>query len=121
MPDRMVLERLVSDVARQVRLRRAEYYGLRGLLWGAVATIPPLLFKELLGDTVLLLSGALLVAGAAAGALYGLVLKLPAQEAARLADRGYALKDRVATALEWADRPGRTPVVEALVADAVAH
>jgi hypothetical protein len=121
MPDRMVLERLVSDVARQIRLRRAEYYGLRGLLWGAVATIPPLLFKELLGGTVLLLSGALLAAGAAAGALYGLMLNLPAREAARLADRGYALKDRVTTALEWADRPDRTPVVEALVTDAVAH
>ncbi|HET8576407.1 MAG TPA: hypothetical protein VFO18_04865 [Methylomirabilota bacterium] len=121
MADRIVLERLVADVARQIRLRRVEHYGLRGLLWGAIAAVPPLLFKEPLGPTALLLSGALLVAGAAAGALYGLLLKVPAQEPARLADRGYALQDRVATALEWADRPDRTPIVEALVADAVAH
>ncbi len=121
MADRITLERLVSEVARQIRLRRAEYYGLRGLLWGAVAAVTPLLFKEPLGATALLLSGGLLTVGAVAGALYGLALKLPPQETARLADRGYALQDRVATALEWADRPDRTPIVEALVADAVAH
>ncbi len=42
MPGPTVIERLVADVARQIRLRRAEFYGLRGLLWGAVAGIPGL-------------------------------------------------------------------------------
>jgi hypothetical protein len=121
MADRIVLERLVAEVTRQIRLRRVEHYGLRGLLWGAVAAVPPLLLKEPLGAVALLLSGALLLAGLVAGALYGLLLKVPPQEPARLADRGYALQDRVATALEWADRPDRTPIVEGLVADAVAH
>src|SRR5262249_38416384 len=42
-------------------------------------------------------------------------------DVARLADRGYGLQDRVATALEWAERPERTRLVDALVADAVSH
>ncbi|HEV8438390.1 MAG TPA: hypothetical protein VGT40_09875 [Methylomirabilota bacterium] len=119
MPDPAVLERLVSEVARQIRLRRAEYYGLRGLLVGALAALPPLCLRELLGGLGLGLAGGLLVAGALGGALYGLLLRLPPREAARLADRGYGLQDRVATALEWATRPERTPIVEALLADAV--
>jgi hypothetical protein len=45
-------------------------------------------------------------------------MRLPSSEAARLADRGSGLKDRVSTALEWASRPDRTPIVDALVADA---
>ena len=61
------------------------------------------------------------VAGAIAGALYGLLLKLPAADVARLADRGYGLADRISTALEWAGRPDRTPLIDALVTDAEAH
>lgn len=119
MPDPTVLERLIADVARQIRLRRAEFYGLRGVLWGAVAAVLPLVFKEPLGLLSFVGAGVLLVTGAAAGVLWGLLLKLPPSEAARLADRGYGLQDRVATALEWANRPDRTPIVDALVADAV--
>ncbi len=121
MPDPTVLEGLVSDVARQIRLRRAEYYGLRGLFVGALAALLPLCLREFLGTLGLLLAGGLLAAGALAGALYGLCLKLPLGEAARLADRGYGLQDRVATALEWAARPDRTAIVDALVGDAVSH
>jgi hypothetical protein len=49
MPGPTVIERLVADVARQIRLRRAEFYGLRGLLWGSVAAVVPLVLKEPLG------------------------------------------------------------------------
>ena len=66
-------------------------------------------------------AGLFLLAGAAAGAGYGLLLKLPASEAARLADRGYGLQERISTALEWADRRDRTPIVDALVTDAAAR
>jgi hypothetical protein len=121
MPGPTVLDRLVGDVARQIRLRRAEFYGLRGLFWGAVAAVVPLLLKESLGLWSYAGAGILLIAGAGAGALRGFLLTLPQAEAARLADRGYALQDRVSTALEWAERPDRTPIVEALVADAVAR
>jgi hypothetical protein len=121
MPGPAVLEQVVSGVARQIRLRRAEYYGLRGLFVGALAALLPLCLREFLGPLGLWVAGALLVAGAVVGIMYGFCLRLPPGEAARLADRGYGLQDRVATALEWADRPGRTALVDALVADAVSH
>ena len=119
MPGPTVIERLVADVARQIRLRRAEFYGLRGLFWGAVAAVVPLLFKESLGWWSYAGAALLLLAGAAVGALYGLLLKLPAGEVARLADRGYQLQERISTTLEWADRPDRTPIVDALIADTI--
>ncbi|HEY7436204.1 MAG TPA: hypothetical protein VIE41_13775 [Methylomirabilota bacterium] len=113
-----VIERLVADVARQIRFRRAEFYGLRGLLWGAVAAVVPLVLKESLGGWSYVGAAVLLLAGAGAGAAWGFLLRLPQAEAARLADRGYGLQDRMSTALEWGDRPDRTPIVDALVADA---
>jgi len=117
-----VLERLISDVSRQIRLRRAEYYGLRGLFAGALAALVPLVLRDVLGGLGLALAGACLLAGALCGALYGLFwLKLPAAEAARLADRGYGLQDRISTALEWGSRSDRTPLVDTLVADAAAR
>ena len=121
MPEPTVLARLISEVARQIRVRRAEYYGVRGLFVGALAALPPLCLRELIGPLGLVLAGALVAAGAVAGILYGLCLRLPPRETARLADRGYDLKDRVATALEWSMRPDRTPVVDALIADAVSR
>lgn len=121
MPGTTVIERLVAEVARQIRLRRAEFYGLRGLLWGAVAAVVPLVLKESLGVWSFVSAAILVLAGAGAGVAWGLLLKLPRAEAARLADRGYGLQDRVSTALEWADRADRTPIVEALVTDAAAR
>jgi hypothetical protein len=121
MPDPIVLERLISDVARQIRLRRAEFYGLRGLLVGALLALVPLVLREPLGSWGLIAAGGLLLIGFLAGALYGSLLKLPPEDVARLADRGYELKDRVATSLEWAGRVDRTPVVDALVADTTAR
>ncbi|HSE03446.1 MAG TPA: hypothetical protein VLK35_04750 [Methylomirabilota bacterium] len=121
MPGPTVIERLVADVARQIRLRRAEYYGLRGLLWGAVAAVVPLVLKESLGVWSYVGAAGLLLAGAGAGALRGFLMRLPPSDVARLADRGYGLQERVSTALEWADRADRTPIVEALVTDTVAR
>ena len=121
MPGPTVIERLVANVARQIRLRRAEFYGLRGLLWGSVAAVVPLVLKEPLGLWSYVGAAILLLAGAGAGALRGFLLKLPQAEVARLADRGHGLQDRVSTALEWADRADRTPIVDALVADATAR
>jgi hypothetical protein len=121
MPDPAILRRLVSDVVRQVRVRRAEYYGLRGIFIGALAAVLPILLRDVLGPLSLVVALGVLAVGAVAGILYGFSLKLPPADAARLVDRGYGLQDRVTTALEWATRPDRPPIVEALVADAVAH
>ncbi len=115
------LDRLVREIATQVRWRRAEHYGLRGLFWGAVAAVLPLLFRALLGPWALALAGALVVTGALAGAAVGLLKRVDPSDAARLADRAFGLADRLSTALEWGDRDERTRMVDALVADATTH
>ncbi len=112
---------LVRRVARQVRRRRAEHWGLRGAFWGAVGAAPLLVFKGALGPVAVALGAGLVALGAAAGVAYGLARSVAPADAARLADRAFGLDDRVATALEWAPRPDRTPLVDALVTDAVAR
>jgi len=121
MPDLTILKVAVAEVSKQIRMRRAEFYGLRGLFGGALAALLPLVLRDSLGWSGFLWAGVCLAAGALAGAATGYFMRIPAGEAARLADRGYGLQDRVATALEWADRSDRTPLVEALVADAVSR
>ena len=115
------LDRLVREITTQVRWRRAEHYGLRGLFWGAVAAIGPLLFRAVLGPWALALAVVLLVAGAVAGVLVGLLKRVSPEDAARLADRAFGRADRLSTALEWADREERTRLVDSLVADATAR
>src|SRR5438552_472593 len=115
------IEVLVRRVARQVKLRRAEYWGLRGAFWGALLAAAVLAFKAAVGLTAFVVAPALVVLGALAGAAYGLTKRVGPQDAARLADRAFDLADRVATVLEWADHPERTPLVDALLADTVAR
>jgi hypothetical protein len=115
------LDRLVREIAAQVRWRRAEHYGLRGLFWGAVVAVPPLLFRGLLGPWAIAVAIGVVVAGALAGAAYGFTKRVAPFDAARLADRAFGLADRLTTALEWADRDERTRLVDALVADATAR
>src|SRR5207247_9953863 len=115
------IEVLVRRVARQVGVRRAEHWGLRGAFWGALLAAAVLAFKAVLGLAALVLAPALVLLGALAGTAYGLARRVAPRDAARLADRAFGLADRVATALEWAEHPDRTPLVAALVADTVAR
>lgn len=121
MADADILERLVAQVGWQIRRRRAEFYGLRGLFWGALVGVLPLLFKGALGPAAPLIALGVALLGAVVGALRGLTLPVPACDAARLADRTFDLQDRVATALEWGNRPDRSPLVDLLVADVTAR
>lgn len=119
MADSGVLERLVGQVGWQVRKRRAEFYGLRGVFYGAVLGLVPLLLKEAVGPVAPLVALGLVGFGAAAGGLAGFSLRLPPADVARVADRAFGLRDRLATALEWGTRPDRSSLVELLVADVV--
>ncbi len=121
MREPQAIDILLRRVARQVRRRRAEHHALRGAFWGAAAAAALLVFKSLLGLVAVAAGGALLAAGALGGALWGLARRVDAADAARLADRAFALDDRVATAFEWAARPDRTPLVDLLVADTSAR
>jgi hypothetical protein len=120
-PHPEALDRLVREIATQVRWRRAEHYGLRGLFWGAVAAVVPLLFRLALGPWGLALAVVLLTAGAVTGVLVGLLKRVSPADAARLADREFGLDDRLSTALEWAERDDRTQLVDSLVVDAVSR
>src|SRR5215475_4698967 len=113
------LDRLVRQVAAQVRWRRVEHYGLRGAFYGALASVAVLIFKLSLGPLAVPAALALFFAGALAGAVLGLAKSVPTSDAARLADRAFGLDDRVATALEWGSRSDRTSLVDALVGDPV--
>jgi hypothetical protein len=115
------LTTIVRRIAGQVRQRRAEHDALRGAFWGAVAGVVVLLAKTAFGVWAPLVAGGLVLGGLVLGALWGFARAVPPLDAARLVDRAYGLKDRVATALEWAGRTDRTPLVEALVADARAR
>jgi hypothetical protein len=115
------LDRLVREISTQVRWRRAEHYGLRGLFLGAAAAVVPLLLRSVLGPWALALAVALVAAGAMAGALVGLLKRIAPADAARLADREFGLADRLSTALEWAERSERPQLVDSLVADATAR
>lgn len=121
MTEPLVIESLVRRVSHQVRRRRAEHFALRGAFWGAVVAVLALVAKAGLGRWAVVTAIAAVLGGALAGGLYGLLRRVASLDAARLADRGFELEDRVATALEWAARPDRTPLVDALVADTIAR
>jgi hypothetical protein len=93
---RLTLQRL----ARLVRGRRAVFYGLRGLAWGLGLAVGPILLRSLIGPRALWIAGGLAVVGAAVGVLYGFLLRVPPDDVARLADRTFALHDRIGTAWE---------------------
>lgn len=119
--DRATLQALVERVAREVRWRRAEHGLLRGLFWGAVAAVVALALRTLLGPWATVAAVGAVGTGALVGAVVGLARRVPSADAARLADRAWGLQDRVATALEWAGRPERPRLADALLADAAAR
>ena len=115
------IEGLLRRVGREIRRRRAEYYGLRGAFWGAVAGVAVLLAKHALAGRAPWIAAGLMVLGAVAGIVYGAARSVRRGDVARVADRAFGLDDRVATTLEWAGRPDRTPLVDSLVSDTVAR
>ena len=118
MSQRETLDRLVRRVAAQVRWRRVEHYALRAGFWSVLGAAVVLLFKDALDTWALPLAAGVAGAGLLGGALWGATRRTTTADAARLADRAFGLEERVATALEWGARADRTPLVDALVADA---
>ena len=80
-----------------------------------------LLLKTPIGGWALPLAGGLFVAGTLGGLLWGAFKRTPVAGCGPTGRSCLGLEDRVATALEWAGRPDRTPLVDALVTDAIAR
>src|SRR3989441_8886706 len=121
MEQRIGVEDLLRRIRREIRQRRAEFYGLRGAFWGGLAGLLVLLVKQGVGGTAPWVASGLVLVGALAGLVYGAARRIDRLDTARVADRAFGLHDRVATTLEWAERVDRTPLVEALVADTLAR
>src|SRR5437016_9945346 len=121
MTDSPRIEGLLRRIRREIRRRRAEYYGLRGAFWGAVAGVAVMLAKHGIGARAPWIASGLVVLGLLVGIAYGAARGIRRGDVARVADRAFGLDDRVATTLEWADRPDRTRLVDALVKDTVAR
>ncbi len=119
--DTRPIDRLLRRVSRELRLRRAERGALRGGFWGAVAAAAVFAAQGLLGAIAVPLAIGVAALGLVGGALFGAGRRVSRLEAARLADRALGLQDRVATLLEFADRPDRSPLVAALEADTAAR
>ena len=115
------IEGLLRRIRREIRRRRAEYYGLRGAFWAAVGGVVILLAKHVVGSAAPWAAAGLVALGAAAGVAYGAARRVQRRDVARVADRAFGLDDRVATTLEWAERADRTRLVDALVADTIAR
>ena len=108
----------VQRLTRLIRQRRAAFYGLRGLAWGLTAAVLPVLLRSVIGPLALPLAGGVAVAGLLVGALCGLLLRAPAADVARLADRTFALHDRLATALELSGASDESPLAVSAIGDA---
>src|SRR5256712_13727217 len=115
------IEGLLRRIRREIRRRRAEYYGLRGAFWGAVAGVVVLLAKHAVGGAAAWVAAALVILGAVAGIAYGAARRVARGDAARVADRAFGLDDRVATTLEWGGRADPTRLVDSPVAGNVAR
>ena len=115
------LLKLLQGIAAEIRVLRATRGAWRGGFWGAVAAAGVLAAKGWIGDAATIIAIAALLFGALIGAVLGALRKIPLGTAARLADRAYALQDRVATALESASAREPAMLVQAQVADALAR
>jgi len=111
----------VQRLTKLIRYRRAVFYGLRGLVWGLGVAILPIALRAVLGPLALPLAAGAAAAGALAGVAYGLTLRVPGGDAVGLADRAFALHDRLATALELLGERQAGPLAAAAIQDAVDH
>src|SRR2546426_12666209 len=92
------IEGLLRRIRREIRRRRAEYYGLRGAFWGAVAGVAVLLAKHALAGRAPWIAASLMVLGGLAGVVYGAPRGIRRGGGARVADPGFGLDDPVAAA-----------------------
>ncbi len=111
----------IQRLSRLIRWRRAAYYGLRGLAWGLGVALLPVALRAALGSYALPMAVAVPIGGTLGGALYGLAMRIPAGDAARVADRAFALHDRLGTALELLGGPEGGWLATAAIRDAADH
>jgi uncharacterized membrane protein YgcG len=113
------LQGTVQRLTRLIRQRRAVFYALRGCAWATAAAVLPILLRAIIGPVAWPIAGGLVLAGVLGGAIYGLLLRVPGSDAARLADRTFGLHDRLATSLELLAARDPGPLASFVIRDAV--
>jgi len=126
MDDRELIRTTLKALSRRLRLVRAVAAGTRFLAVGLALAVVPLLLKGLFPGVAALAAAGIALGSGLAGVLYGLLARLPASHAARLADRRLTLKERLTSAEEHltpdAEQPGPTDdVVRAQLAETAAR
>lgn len=111
----------VQQLTKLIRQRRAVFYGLRGLAWGLGIAVLPVTLRSVIGPLTVPLAAGACLGGTLAGLVYGLILRIPIGDAARLADRTFALHDRLGTALELLRGPESGPLAACVIEDAANH
>src|SRR4029453_5352780 len=84
------IEGLLRRIRREIRRRRAEYYGLRGAFWGAVVGVAVMLAKHAIGAKAPWIAGGLVLFGLLVGVAYGATRGLRRGDVARGAARAFA-------------------------------
>ncbi len=100
MRDRDLIRATLRALARRLRLARACTVGSRLFAAGLVVALGPLLLKGLFPVAGPVAAFTMIVAGGAAGFLYGWLRPVDLAHVARLADRHLDLKERLTTAAE---------------------
>ncbi|MGH7266425.1 MAG: hypothetical protein ACREMB_16505, partial [Candidatus Rokuibacteriota bacterium] len=118
MEQNAALHLAVKRLTRLIRQRRAVFYALRGLAWGLALAVFPILLRAVIGAPAFAVAGGLAAGGLLVGLVYGLTLRVPRPDTARLADRTFGLHDRLATALELVAAGEMGPLATAAVRDA---
>jgi len=98
--DRELIRTTLGTLARRLRFVRAIAACVRFLVVGLTLALVPLMVKGLFPAGGPLVAGGLVIGFAMLGFLYGLLARLPADHAARLADASLHFKERLTSARE---------------------
>ena len=112
----------LEPVRGRQQLRQAIAGAAWGLLIAALIGSAVALAKVWFAPAIVLwLPAAIAACGLALGFIGGWLYRRPLKEAASAVDSHYRLKDRAATALEFADRREQTPAHHLALSDALSH
>jgi hypothetical protein len=100
MDDRELIQTALRRLSRRLRLVRATTAGSRFVVAGLALALVPLLLKGLLPGVWPWMGVGCVVGLAALGVLYGAMLRVRPDHAARLADHRLGLKERITSSVE---------------------
>jgi hypothetical protein len=117
MDDRELIQTTLRHLSRRLRLVRAATAGSRFVAAGLALALVPLLLKGLLPAVWPWMAGGCVVGLTVLGLLYGALLRVRPDHAARLADRHLGLKERITASVEHLATAEASDMIRAQVAE----